>query len=540
MTTPQAGSRSGTTLGEYRIEEMLGRGGMGEVYRAVDTRRGRTVALKLLNANLADNPAFRDRFMRESRVAATLNDPHVIPIHDWGEIDGHLFIDMRLVEGRDLRALIAEQGPMPADRALAIVGQIGDALDAAHRGGLMHRDVKPDNILVDDRDFAYLVDFGLAQADTDTRLTSTGAAVGSFGYMAPERFGDSPIGSPADIYALTCVLFECLSGTPPFGASSSIERLIAAHLSAEPPRLDQPIDTVIATGLAKDPAARFASGRELVSAARLALSGAGSIQTVLAPPPQTHSVDRQLSATDSWAATQHGSPQHISAPHTSPPGTGSYPATAAHSPASYSPAQPAPASQGAAPRRSAALPVLLGVVALLLVAAIVGGAFLLGGRSQSPSETANAADPTEATLTTENEPAPPEAVTETVTESAAAPAPPPAPVRTEGDLGLSTPITQPACDGTAIVVVGNAIDPANYAAEVQGILNAFPGSSYLRSDQSCPSLRPRSDQGTLIYAVYQVAGRSMGEMCSLRNRIGGDAYGKWLDRTTDPATYFTC
>ncbi len=233
---------SGTRLGPYSIDELIGRGGMGEVYRATDTCKGRVVALKLLSPAIAGDPAARDRFLRESRVAAQLNDPHVIPIHDWGEIDGRLFIDMRLVDGRDLRTLLADTGPLPAERALKIVGQIADALDAAHRSGLCHRDVKPDNILVDDRDFAYLVDFGLAQADTDTRLTSTGTAIGSFGYMAPERFGSGTVGAPADIYALGCVLFECLSGVPPFASATTIERLITAHLTAPPPRLGAAVD----------------------------------------------------------------------------------------------------------------------------------------------------------------------------------------------------------------------------------------------------------------------------------------------------------
>lgn len=157
---------------------------MGEVYQAVDTRKTRTVALKLLVPALSGDAGFRERFLRESRIAAQLNDRHVVPIHDWGEIEGVLFIDMRMVDGTDLRSLLTRDGALPVERALFILGQVADALDTAHAAGLVHRDVKPDNILVDARDFAYLADFGLAQSGTDSSLTSTG--------MAPTANGSTP------------------------------------------------------------------------------------------------------------------------------------------------------------------------------------------------------------------------------------------------------------------------------------------------------------------------------------------------------------
>ncbi|MGC4933837.1 protein kinase domain-containing protein [Gordonia sp. DT30] len=275
--------RSGSVLGDYTLRRLLGRGAMGEVYEALDTRRGRTVALKLLSPQFAGDAVFRERFLRESRMAAQLNDPHVIPIHDWGEIDGFLFLDMRIVSGgNDLRHLLSS-GPLTPDRAVSIVEQVAQALDAAHAAGLVHRDVKPDNILIDSGDFAYLVDFGLAQTTTDPRLTDTGAAVGSFAYMAPERFGAGNIATPAtDIYALTCVLVESLTGAAPFGAGD-LQVLVAAHLNQAPPVLGSPFDAIVARGMAKNPAHRFGTAGELAQAANDALEGRVPPGTALPP-----------------------------------------------------------------------------------------------------------------------------------------------------------------------------------------------------------------------------------------------------------------
>jgi serine/threonine-protein kinase len=176
-------------FGPYRIEGVLGRGGMGEVYRAYDETHDRVVALKLLSESLAHDAGYRERFRRESRVAARLREPHVIPIHSYGEIDGRLFLDMRLVEGEDLGEALDRDGPMPPERAVNIIGQIARALDAAHDDGLIHRDVKPSNVLLSnpgsDEDFIYLVDFGIARTAGSGKaaaLTQTGAALGSFDY----------------------------------------------------------------------------------------------------------------------------------------------------------------------------------------------------------------------------------------------------------------------------------------------------------------------------------------------------------------------
>jgi serine/threonine-protein kinase len=180
-------------FGPYRLDALLGRGGMGEVHRAYDTGRDRHVALKVLPESLSVEKEFRDRFRKESATTAKLRSPHVIPIHDYGEIDGRLYLDMRLVDGVDLASLLERDGALPADRAVGIIEQVASALDAAHADGLIHRDIKPSNILVSDlpRDFCYLVDFGIARSVSSSarsRLTMTGATIGTLDYMAPERF----------------------------------------------------------------------------------------------------------------------------------------------------------------------------------------------------------------------------------------------------------------------------------------------------------------------------------------------------------------
>ena len=205
----------GTPFGQYRLIELLGRGGMGEVWRAYDTVTDRVVALKVLPANFAEDSVFQQRFRREAHAAAQLNEPHVVPIHTYGEIDGRLFVDMRLIEGRDLQTVLTD-GPLSPDRAVQIVEQVAQALYAAHAVGLVHRDVKPSNILVDDNDFAYLIDFGIARAAGETGLTNTGATIGTWSYMAPEWFQGSTADARADIYALGCVLYESLIGRLPF------------------------------------------------------------------------------------------------------------------------------------------------------------------------------------------------------------------------------------------------------------------------------------------------------------------------------------
>ena len=219
MTLNAEDSRVGTTFGKYKITGVLGKGGMGEVYEAYDNQINRAVALKIIKSEYADDRRYRTRFERESHAAAKLQEPHVIPIHGYGEIDGCLFIDMRLVRGADLQSLI-DKAPLNPSRAVAVIAQIAAALDAAHAEGLIHRDVKPQNIIVTPADFAYLVDFGIAESvgEADTRLTAMGAQIGSWVYMAPERFTDKDLTPSVDIYSLTCVLYESLTGQTPFPA----------------------------------------------------------------------------------------------------------------------------------------------------------------------------------------------------------------------------------------------------------------------------------------------------------------------------------
>ncbi|MGE3287818.1 MAG: serine/threonine-protein kinase [Pseudonocardia sp.] len=274
-------------VGPYRLDGLLGRGGMGEVYRAFDTSQNRVIALKLLPESLSDDDGFRARFRREAEIAAALNEPHVIPIHRYGEIEGRLFIDMRLVTGEDLGSLLAAGGALSAERAIQIVEQVAAALDAAHAGGLVHRDVKPSNVLVstvrDGRpDFCYLVDFGIARSVTDplaTRLTATGAMIGTLDYMAPERFGGGAVDHRVDVYALACLLFECLTAEPPFRASH-VGALVHAHLYAPPPRasaqcpaVPAALDRVVAKGMAKNPDDRYQDAGQLAAAAGTALAG---------------------------------------------------------------------------------------------------------------------------------------------------------------------------------------------------------------------------------------------------------------------------
>jgi serine/threonine protein kinase len=225
---------SGTGVAGYRVERLLGRGGMGAVYLAEDTSLGRKVALKLLGPELAADERFRERFLRESKLAASLDHRGIVPIYQAGESDGTLFIAMRYVEGSDLRTVLGEGALEPA-RAIATLEQVADALDAAHASGLVHRDVKPGNILLDTRGHAYLSDFGLTkQASSQSGLTQTGQLVGTLDYVAPEQIEGREVDGRADVYSLTCVLYECLTGTKPFARESEVATLWA-HIN-EPPR----------------------------------------------------------------------------------------------------------------------------------------------------------------------------------------------------------------------------------------------------------------------------------------------------------------
>ncbi|MDY6997122.1 MAG: bifunctional serine/threonine-protein kinase/transporter substrate-binding domain-containing protein [Actinomycetota bacterium] len=267
-----------TPFGPYRLQKLIGRGGMGEVYEAYDTRTDRVVALKVLPHHMAEDETFQERFRRESQSAAGINDPHVVPIHGYGEIDGRLYLDMRLIEGSNLGTMLAETDkPLGAPFAVRVVEQVAHALDSAHKAGLIHRDIKPSNILITGRDFVYLIDFGLARTAGEKALTTAGSTLGTLAYMAPERFEAGEVDARSDIYALTCVLYEMLTGSRPYPADS-LEQQIAGHMvaplprpSAVDPRLAA-FDPVIAKGMAKNPAKRYQSAGELATAAQRALN----------------------------------------------------------------------------------------------------------------------------------------------------------------------------------------------------------------------------------------------------------------------------
>ncbi|HST25064.1 MAG TPA: serine/threonine-protein kinase [Gaiellaceae bacterium] len=266
----------GAELGGYRIEEPLGRGGTSVVYRAEHVRLGRRAALKLLTPALGEAD-FSARFLRESQLAASLDHPSIVPVYDAGEQDGVLYIAMACIDGQDLKSLIAEEGALPPRRALRIVGQIASALDAAHAKGLVHRDVKPANILVGEGDRAYLSDFGVVkEIAAGNGSTRTGTFVGTTEYCAPEQIEGRAVDRRTDVYALACVLYECLTGEPPFHRDSEVATL-NAHLHAPPPKLGkvapelpQALDQVIGKALSKSPLDRYASCGELVAAARAA------------------------------------------------------------------------------------------------------------------------------------------------------------------------------------------------------------------------------------------------------------------------------
>jgi hypothetical protein len=280
--------RIGEDFAGFGLRAVLGRGGMSVVYEAENRRLGSTIALKVLAPELANDDVFRERFLKESRIAASLSHPNVIPIYDVGPCDDLLFIAMRYVNGSDLRTILKTQERIAPMQALVLVGQAGRALDAAHREGLVHRDVKPANFLVergggDDPDHLYLADFGITKhALSRSGLTATGQFVGTIDYIAPEQIQDRQVDGRADIYSLGCVLYECLTGRVPF-AKNVDAAVIWAHVEEMPvdpssvrPELPAAIDEVIGRALAKDPDDRYDSCHEFIAAARLALDIQGS------------------------------------------------------------------------------------------------------------------------------------------------------------------------------------------------------------------------------------------------------------------------
>lgn len=346
----------GTPFGRYRLIELLGRGGMGEVWRAYDSEIDRVVALKMLLPQISQDPDYEKRFRREARAAARLDDPHVVPIYDVGEIDGRLYVTMRLIDGTDLHTLL-ESGPLDAHRAVSIIEQVASALQRAHRTGLVHRDVKPSNILIDGNDFAYLIDFGIARTAEETGVTMTGAAIGTWAYMAPERFNTGEIHPSSDIYALACVLYECLTGQQPF-PGNTLEQVASGHIFTAPPRPSEKsrtvptaLDQVIATGLAKQPTDRYPTAIEMAAAARQVITQ--SSQPHAAPPIPPAPPSQPM-----WPRQSQ------------PPGSG---------PSRFAPTQlsvPNPVAPPALPtpkRKGGRHGVLIGALVFLVTLAVVGG-----------------------------------------------------------------------------------------------------------------------------------------------------------------------
>jgi hypothetical protein len=287
---------AGLRIAGYRLEQEIGKGGMAVVFRARDEQLGRQVALKILAPALAADEAFRQRFIRESRAAASVDDPHIVPVFEAGESHGVLFIAMRYVPGGDARSLVGREGPLPSGRAAAIISAVASALDAAHAAGLLHRDVKPGNMLMDTApgrpDHVYLSDFGLSKAAASAGLTGTGQFLGTLDYVSPEQIAGVSADGRSDEYALACSAFELLTGAPPFRRDEATA-LMYAQLSEPPPKLtsrrpDLPAaaDDVLARALAKEPAERYASCRDFAEALRAAfgLQPYDSAPGVIPPP----------------------------------------------------------------------------------------------------------------------------------------------------------------------------------------------------------------------------------------------------------------
>jgi tRNA A-37 threonylcarbamoyl transferase component Bud32 len=299
--------RVGQRFGGYRIEALLGQGGMGTVYLATHERLERKVALKVIARELARDEGFRERFLRESQLAAALDHPNVIPIYDADEVDGVLYLAMRYVDGPTLQALIRERGSLSSADTARIAGQIGGALDSAHRAGLVHRDVKPANILVAEAgEHAYLCDFGLAKRTSSQGTTKTGSFLGTVDYCSPEQIQGRPIDGRADLYSLGCVLFHCLAGEVPYARDSEFA-VLQAHLQDPPPSvaalrrgLPRSVDEVIATAMAKDPDNRYPTAGALSAAFSQALAEPTTEggPTRAAPTPAT--ARRLISAGRRW------------------------------------------------------------------------------------------------------------------------------------------------------------------------------------------------------------------------------------------------
>jgi predicted Ser/Thr protein kinase len=385
------------TFGAYDIQREVGRGGMGVVYLATDRRLGRRVALKVIVPELAADAQFRRRFEREARVAATLEHPHVVPVYEAGEQDGSLFIAMRFIDGRDLATEVRDHGRLAPDRLARIVLQVAGALDAAHRSGVVHRDVKPANVLLTgagDDEQAYLTDFGLTrEAASESGLTLTGQWVGTVDYAAPEQILGEPTDARSDVYALGCLAFQALTGRPPYQGAPAAR--LFAHMNDPPPSacearpgLRPEVDAALVRALAKKPADRFQSAGDLGRALAAALAGEAPIEpegTVARGPALTGvpAVEPAEPAEPAAAVTRRSpvldpaepEPTHVATPverGTTQMATAAEPETTLV--AAPSPSTPPPArTRSRQPRVLAAIALVLIVAAAAAITLVAGG-----------------------------------------------------------------------------------------------------------------------------------------------------------------------
>jgi pSer/pThr/pTyr-binding forkhead associated (FHA) protein len=309
----------GTTIGGYRLDQLIGQGGMGVVYLGTSEQTGQRAAVKLLTPDLARQSGFRERFVREARYANSLNHPNVIEVYDAGEQDGVLYIVMQLVEGYDLKNVLSQQGALEPARAVRLMGQVASALDTAHAMGLLHRDIKPGNVMIvpGEPEHAYLTDFGLSKnvSSDSIALTAQGEFVGTIDYTAPELVLGKESDSRLDVYSLGCLFFECLAGQPPFNKERDVE-VLYAHIQDPPPKItekrsDVPpeLDDVIAKAMAKKPEDRYATATEFINAAGAVVGepAAGPPPPPPPPPPPAPAAGAPAAATP--APTPTPSPQ---------------------------------------------------------------------------------------------------------------------------------------------------------------------------------------------------------------------------------------
>ena len=384
MSSP--GPRVGTELAGYRIESVLERGGMSVVYLAEHLRLGRKVAMKVLAPELADDERFRERFIGESRLAASLNHPNIIPIYDAGEAQGVLYIAMRLVEGSDLKTIIEREGRLDLDRTLWILRQAADALDMAHSAGLTHRDVKPGNILITPatetrREHVFLTDFGLTKrTDSQTGYTVTGQFVGSIGYVAPERIEGKKSDGRVDVYSLGIVLFECLAGHLPFARDNDMATMWAhineppPLLSASRPELPLALDAVVAKAMAKAPDDRYPTCGELAAAAEAAASADTG---VVAARSESPSITRLRPGPVPRPETEVAAPSFPAAPPVPVPPSQPPPV---EEPRERPPRPPGPPGDKRTRRTAVVIPLVV-----LLIAGVAAGGYFLGRSSVHPT-----------------------------------------------------------------------------------------------------------------------------------------------------------